>query len=81
MVVAKHCDAVHCAGAGEAVVMWLARVATRVSLEENIASDFDVLKVYSIIAGWVVRLRCDGVASSGSDSGLAATAAEEDLAA
>jgi hypothetical protein len=41
--VAKHCDAVHWAGAGVAVVMLVARFATRVSLEENIAGECDVL--------------------------------------
>jgi len=45
VVVAKHCDAVHWAGAGAAVVMLVARFATRVSLEENIASGCDVLRV------------------------------------
>jgi hypothetical protein len=43
--VAKHCDAVHWAGAGVAVVMLVARFATRVSLEENIAGECDVLGV------------------------------------
>lgn len=43
VVVAKHCDAVHWAGAG-AVVMLVARFATRVSLEENIAGECDVLR-------------------------------------
>lgn len=45
MVVAKHCDAVHWAGVGAAVVMLVARFAARVSLEENIASECDVLGV------------------------------------
>ena len=59
MVVAKHCDAVHWAGAGFAVVMLVARFATRVSLEENIASECDVLRVCGYCkAGSVVMLRC-----------------------
>ena len=45
MVVAKHCDAVHWAGAGVAEVMLVARFATRVNLEENIAGECDVLGV------------------------------------
>jgi hypothetical protein len=43
VVVAKHCAAVHWAGAGVAVVMLVARFAARVNLEENIARD--VLRV------------------------------------
>jgi hypothetical protein len=38
VVVAKHCAAVHWAGAGAAVVMLVARFAALVSLEENIAN-------------------------------------------
>jgi hypothetical protein len=46
--VAKHCDAVHGAGAGAALVRVVARWAARVSLEENIASERDVPEWY----GW-----------------------------
>ena len=48
--VAKHCDAVHGAGAGAALVRVVARWAARVSLEENIASECDVLELV-----WVVQ--------------------------
>lgn len=51
MAVAKHCDAVRWAGDGEAPVMAVARCAARVNLEENIACDCDVLKMYVGSAG------------------------------
>jgi hypothetical protein len=47
--VAKHCDAVHGAGAGEALVRVVARWAARVSLEENIASKCDVPEWYGCV--------------------------------
>jgi hypothetical protein len=50
--VAKHCDAVHGAGAGAALVRVVARWAARVNLEENIASKCDVPEWY----GWC---RCE----------------------
>ena len=46
MEVAKHCDAVHGAGAGAALVRVVARWAARVNLEENIASECDVPEWY-----------------------------------
>lgn len=64
VVVAKHCDAVHWAGVGAAVVMLVARFAALVNLEENIASKCDVLVVYGCCkAGAVVRLQFDGMAN------------------